>query len=231
MVTITLIGESLTETRDGNYYAYCQAVTKVEAPTASELEELSNKKAKTIEERHRERKGNLIKRYGTEVTPLLVEKDDNDWYPQLQLQYYLTVGNKYLTERDRRSLSQMKKQGSSKIFKPDVSKRQLSTQIKALQLIGIEQFLDPDAEFTKDSLANWFDERILKQKFGLKLEFKHQIRRDGKRVRVYQGCNINPDSRSVVLNNWLERDRSLISEQGVTPFPNNIINTEGVTAA
>ena len=242
------VGKSLTETRDRNYRDYCQAITKVEAPTASLLEKLSNKKAKTMEERHKERKGMLTKRYGVEVTPLLVEKDDNGWYPQLQLQYYLTVGNKYLAQRDRRSLLEMKKQGKGKVFKPDVNKRQLSIQIEALQLIGIEQFLDRDAEFTKDSLSDWFEEilklrfdiktvlgininpdkegaiavaqRILKQKLGLKLEFKHQVRRNGKRIRVYQGCNINPDRRSLIFDNWQERDCSYLTEIGVTPFAN-----------
>ena len=202
---------------------------------------MSNKRAKTQEERYRERKGQLIKRYGVEVTPELVEKDDRGWYPQLQLHYYLTVGNIYLAERDRRSISQLKKQGNNKFFKPDINKRQLSPQIKALQLIGIEQFLNPEAEFTKDSLADWFEmvvkwrfeiksilgvnihperdsaisvaQRILK-KLGLRLEFKHQIRTNGKPTRVYRGCNLNPDERALVFDNWLERD---LSQLAVTP--------------
>lgn len=254
-----LIRESLTETRDKNYHAYCQEIPKVKAPTKSELEKLSNKKAKTTGERYQERKGNLIKRYGTEVTPELVEKDDKGWYPKLQLQYYMTLGNNYLAQRDRRTLSQIQKQGKGKAFKPDINKRQLSSKVKALKVIGMEQFLDSNTEFTKDSLDNWFKEkilpfrsniktilgisinpekdsaiavaqRILKQKLGLQLDLKHQVRRNGKRVRVYGGCNLNLDHRSIVFDNWLERDKSLVSEQGVTPFPNNIITTEGVTA-
>ena len=230
-----IINEALKKTRTENYQAYCQAVPQVETLTDSELELLKNKRAKTPTERLVERKGNLIKRYGVEATSELVEKDDNGWYPQLQLHYYLTVGNKYLAQRDRQSLLVMKKQGNGKVFKPDVNKRQLSAQIKALQIIGIEQFLDKDAEFTKNSLSDWFEkilklrfdiktvlgininpdkdsaiavaQRILKQKLGLKLEFKHQVRRNGKRIRVYQGCNINLDRRSPVFDNWLKRER------------------------
>ncbi len=214
---------------------------------------MSNKRAKTKEERYKERKGQLSKRYGVEVTPELVEKDDRGWYPQLQLHYYLTVGNIYLTERDRRSLSRLKKPGNNRIFQPDINKRQLSAQIKALQLIGIEQFLDSEAEFTKDSLADWFEmvvkwrfeiktllgvsinpekdyaiavaQRILK-KLGLKLEFKHQIRINGERTRIYQGCHLNPDGRTLVFDNWLERD---LSQLAVTPFFKEDLYTGVVT--
>ena len=134
------IKEQIDDIRNQNYQEYCQAIPQAKTPTDAELEELGSKKAKTQEERHAERKGNLIKRYGIEVTPELVEKDDRGWYPQLQLQYYLTVGSKYLAERDRRSLSRIKEQGDNRAFKPDVNKKQLSAQVKTLQLIGIEQF-------------------------------------------------------------------------------------------
>ncbi len=252
LVNSELIKDQIKQTCQENYRQYCQAVPQVETPSDSELEALNNKRAKTKEERYQERKGQLIKRYGLEVTPELVEKDDNGWHPQLQLHYYLTVGNIYLAERDRRSLSQLKKQGNGKAFKPDINKRQLSPQIKALQLIGIKQFLNPEAEFTKDSLADWFEmvvkwrfdikillgvsinpeqdsaiavaQRILR-KLGLKLEFKHQIRINGKPTRVYQGCNLNPDGRSLVFDNWLERD---LSQSTVTPFSKEDLYREAV---
>ncbi|MDJ0903916.1 MAG: DUF3854 domain-containing protein [Xenococcus sp. MO_188.B8] len=253
LVNSELIKDQIKQTCQENYQQYCQAVPQVETPSDSELEALSNKRAKTKEERYQEQKGQLIKRYGVEVTPELVEKDDRGWYPQLQLHYYLTVGNIYLAERDRRSLSQLKKQGNGKIFHPDINKRQLSSQIKALELIGIPQFLNPDAEFTKDSLADWFEmvikwrfdiktllgvsinpekdsaitvvQRILR-KLGLKLEFKHQIRINGQPTRVYQGCNLNPDGRALVFGNWLERDSSQFT---VTPFSKEDLYT-GVMA-
>ena len=249
------VRDSIVETCQQNYRSYCQAVPKVETPSDSELEELSNKKAKTEDERLRERKSNLIKRYGVEVTPELVEKDDSGWYPQLQLHYYLTLGDRYLAERDRRSLLRIKEQGSGKAFKPDINKKQLSIQIKALRDLDLEQFLDPNAEFTKHSLADWFKkirearfqiqtilgvainpekdsaiavvQRILK-KLGLKLQFKHQVRIDGKPTRVYRGCNLNPDERLAVFDNWLERD---VSQSTVTPFFIEDIYTEGVTVA
>ena len=228
-----IINDGLKQTRSENYQQYCQEVPQKDAPSEKELEALNNKRAKTKEERLTERKGNLIKRYGIEVTPELVEKDDRGWYSKLQLHYYLTVGNIYLAERDRRSLSRIKEQGEGKAFKPDINKRQLSAQVKTLQLLGIEQFLDSEAEFTQESLQDWLElvielrfdiktilgvsihpeqdsaiavaQRILK-KLGQKLEFKHQIRIGGKPTRVYQGCKLDADGRGAVFEHWLERD-------------------------
>jgi Domain of unknown function (DUF3854) len=240
-----VVNESMGQTRSENYQRYCQAVPQVETPTDSELEELKNKRAKTKTERLAERKGNLTKRYGVEVTSELVEKDDNGWYSQLQLHYYLSVGNIYLAERDQRTLSKIKEQGNGKAFKPDINKRQLSAKVKALQLINIGQFLNLEAEFTNDSLQDWYStilkcrydiktilgvsinpdkdsaiavvQRILK-KLGLKLVKKHQVRRNGKRVRVYQGCHANTDGREFVFANWLDRDQQKSNDLDVTPF-------------
>jgi hypothetical protein len=252
-----VINEDLSKTRSENYQRYCQAVPLVETPTDSELEELKNKRAKTKTERLAERKGNLTKRYGVEVTPELVEKDDNGWYSQLQLHYYLTVGNIYLAERDQRTLSKIKEQGNGKAFNPDINKRQLSAKVKALQLINIEQFLNSEAEFTNDSLQDWYStilkcrydiktllgvsinpdkdsaiavvQRILK-KLGLKLVKKHQVRRNGKRVRVYQDGHANTDGRESVFANWLDRDQKKSNDLDVTPFSKEYIYTGDVTA-
>ena len=246
------VKDGLKETCEENCRNYCEKVSLAVTPSDAELEELGNKRSKTEPERLRERKGNLNRLYGVDVDPQLVERDDNGWYPALQLHYYLTVGNAYLAERDRRSLSTMKEHRLGKVFKPDINKRQLSAKVEALELIGIDRFLNPDAEFTKDTLDDWFREviklrfdikillgvtinpeqdsaiavaqRILK-KLELKLEFLHQVRIEGKPTRVYKGCNPDPDGRSLIFQNWLARE-------GVTPFCKEELYTkEGVTAA
>jgi hypothetical protein len=246
------VKEGLKQTREKNYQHYCASVASAVTPSEEELEELSNKISKTEEERAIERKGNLGRLYGVEVTPLLVERDDNGWYPQLQLHYYLSGGAIYLAEREKRSLTKIKQQGNGKIFKPDLNKKQLSAKVSALELIGIQQFLNPLHEFTKDNLVEWLEsvirfrfelktifgvavnpekdsaiavaQRLLK-KLGLKLEFKHQIRRDGKPTRVYRGCQLDPDGRDRVFLYWL-------GKEAVTPLSlEDIYLREGVTAA
>ncbi len=228
-----IIKQKVVQVCQENYRSFCQKVSTAPTLSERELEQLDCQKAKTETERLAERKGNLNKRYGIEVTPELVEKDDSGWYSQLQLHYYLTVGNIYLEGRDRRSLLQMSKQGNGKVFKPDINNRQLSAPIKALKILSIEQFLEPEREFTASSLTDWLEmiirfrhelksllgvsvnpekdsaiavaQRILKQ-LGLKLEFKCWRGDRSSKQRVYGGCNVDPDKRGEVFNNWLARE-------------------------
>ena len=232
-----IIRDRLKATALLNYQQYCQTIPKMTTPTSSELEQLNHKKAKTKEERYREKKGNLSRRYGLEVTPELVAKDDQGWYPQLQLHYYLTVGNAYLAQRDKRSLTKIEQQGQGKGFKPDINKKQLSTKIEALKLIKIEQFLDPEAEFTKDNLADWLElvincrsdlqailgvavhpekdsaiavaQRFLK-KLGLKLEFKCWRGERSSKQRIYSGCSVDADFRLQIFDYWFSLEEKNI---------------------
>lgn len=223
----------LKETRDMAYKLHCAEVAMISSPDHKELEVLKKKRAKTKEKRLSERKGNLENLYGVEVTPELVEKDDKGWHPQLQLHYYLTVGGQYLAKREEKAYNTTREQGKGKGFKPDINKKQLGAKVKALELLEIKQFLNSDAEFTKDNLKTWKDkavrwrfdiktalgvsihpekdsaiaiaQRILK-KLGLKLGFKKWAGGRANKHRVYSGCDCNPDSRNLVFEQWLARD-------------------------
>ena len=230
--------QEMTSSRDQNYREYCEQVSQQSQPSEEKLEELENKKAKTETERLMERKGKLSKRYGVEVTPELVEKDDRGWFPKLQLHFYLTLGNKYLAQRDKRSLNKLTELSNGKAFKPDVNKSLISIKIEALKKIGIEQFFDPHAEFSSQSLKEWFDKLNnpltrgqIKTIFGttihpekdtpigvaqrflamldLKLEFKWWRGGRKNKHRIYSGCNVNPDGRDKVFEMWLSQDEQL----------------------
>ncbi len=239
--TVNQVKEDIQQVRQENYQQYCTAVPRAVAPTESELKKLQDKKRKTEQERLIQRKGELAQNYGVEVTPELVKKDDNGWYGQLQLHYYLTIGRVYLAQRDRRSVIKMKEYGNESAFAPDVAKQLLLAKIKALELIQLEQFFDQSAEFTKHNLVDWFEmivqvrfelktvlgvtinpetdsgivvaQRIL-NKLGLKLKCDRQVRIDGKPVRFYKCCDPNLDGRDEVLAYWLKRDESLDSVTG-----------------
>ena len=225
-----VIKQEIKENCQENYLAYSKAVAGVETPTDTELEELKDKRAKTKIERLQEKKGNLVKKYGVEITPQLVESDDRGLYPQLQLHYYLSVGKAKLLERDRSSLTRLTEEGDGKVFTPDLNKRQLLAKVKALQVIFIEQFFNEGAEFSKESLADWLDlviqfrfdlksilgvsinpekdsaiavaQRFLK-KLGLKLEFKCWRGDRKNKQRIYSGCNVDVDRRSQIFDYWL----------------------------
>lgn len=250
------IKDQLNETRDENYIAHCKAVVKSITPSDKELDALADKRSKTQDERNQENKGNLLRKYGDriEVTTELVARDDNGWYGKLQLQYYLTMGRKYAELRNKKRLADLREQSDNKAFKPDLNKKLDIAQIKALELIDLKQFFDSSKTFTKNSLENWLENVVrfrreiktllgvsinpekdsaiavaqrLLAKLGLKLISKGQRRINGERVRLYQGCDMNPDKRSLVFETWLERDELNLS---VTPFRIDNYTGDGVPA-
>lgn len=165
----------------------------------------------------------------------MVKLDDDGWYPKLKLHYYLTIGKVFLPERDRQVLNQMAESGHGKVFKPDVNARLRSSQIAALEKLEILQFLNPEREFTSDSLREWFEkisqpiprsqiktilgmsinpardtpigvaQRLL-ELLGLKMECIGRLGSRGARARVYRGCNVDPDGREAIFSRWLVKD-------------------------
>ena len=230
------------ETQQENYQLHCEEVAAAETPSPSEQSELERRQAKTEPERQRQRKGELVKLYGDEITPDLVEKDDKGWYAKLRLHYYLTVGAEFLTERDKRRLLKMVKAGGGSVFKPDVNKQLRGAKTKTLEIINLTQFLDPEREFTSESLADWqktlisqrYDikiltgisispdkdetpiqlaQRILSQLFGLKLECVGKRGERGSQIRVYRGCSPNPDGRQEIFERWWSRERLSVEQE------------------
>ena len=236
-----VVNEEMKQVRDENYQVYREEVSEAPTPTDEKLKTLKKKRAKTKEERLMERKGDLTKRYGVEVTPEVVKKDDKGWYNQLKLHYYLTIGNIYLAQRDKCSLAKLTENSNGRAFKPDVNKRTISAKIKALEILGMKQFLDPEAKFTSNSLADWFEmikqyrheikillgvninpdkdspigaaQRILK-KLGLKLEKLYFRGSRQTKQRVYGGCQFDAE-RAAIFANWLERDEKIHQDESV----------------
>ncbi len=64
---------------DGELEKISQAIAQSETISDTEFKKLQDKKAKTKTERHQERKALLKERYGIDVAPGLVEKDDRGW--------------------------------------------------------------------------------------------------------------------------------------------------------
>jgi hypothetical protein len=45
-------------------------------------------------------------------------------------------------------------------------------------------------------------------KLDLQLISVGRKRRNGKQVRIYKGCNVNPDQRGEIFKRWLKRDEA-----------------------
>jgi hypothetical protein len=161
----------------------CKAVADAEDISESQLKKLQEKKVKTKPERHQERKALLQQRYGVEVTPALVWKDDESWYPQLRLHYFLTIGCEQLPARDaakakmqieagenlraERSLwgrfpstklrgvqSVDQSSGENAIWKPDFNRSQLLAKVLMLENMNIRYFLTPGVMFRGSDAAS-----------------------------------------------------------------------------
>jgi len=236
------VKEAVKHNKQEDYEIYQQNVSDIPSPTPSQLNSLEKKSTKTKQEQLQLRNGKLTQSYGIKVTPFLVAKDDKHWYSQLELQYFLTVGHKYLSFRDKRNLDKLTLRSPGKAFKPDVNKVTLSAKIRALELIDIWQFLDPKALFTSQSLKEWFEKILpyrfelyrllgvlinpnnnpikaaqqLLAKFDLKLEYKGRPGSRNNQQRTYGGANLNPDGRDAIFAHWLARDEKLYSPQTVS---------------
>jgi Domain of unknown function (DUF3854) len=224
--------EAIETAKATNYATERQGKMNASNPNDIEFAALKKKTAKTKGERNQESKGLLCRRYLTEdITDNLIIKDDKGWYPQLQLHYYLTIGNKHLSQRDNARLDLLTPDGQEP-FKPDSNRLCLSAKVKALQALQIEEFFGVDRVFTDDSLRKWHDRLLscrlqvkeilgisisptshpvraaqqILRKLGVKLTYLDRIRIDGILVRRYSGVDGSLDGRLDVFSRWLDRD-------------------------
>jgi hypothetical protein len=224
--------ESVKAASQELYGEECCAIANSENISDTEFKKLQDKKAKTKTERHQERKASLNERYGVDVTPELVWKDDDNWYPQLRLHYFLTLGWEQLAERDAKRAKSQIEAGESAVWKPDFNRGQLLPAVLILEELNIRYFLTPgvmfrgsDVElqnlkalavqhryFIRDYLGVSVSEGLsgitiiqkLLSKLGLKLNYVGRIGSRDNRERVYQF--IEPkDERDLVFAGWQNR--------------------------
>ncbi|MBD2479589.1 plasmid replication protein, CyRepA1 family [Anabaena sp. FACHB-83] len=230
------------------YSGQCLGVSESDDVSDAELKKLQEKRVKTQEERYQQRKGELSRRYEVEVTPELVEKDDDGWYPQLRLHYYLTVGRQFLTSRDSKRVKGLAEAGENSIWKPDFNKGQMLSSVRLLEELKLLQLLtsgeqlrgsdEQMQEFKAHALQHRYliknylnvtiSEKLtpvaiaqkLLNKIDLRLSYVGRLGPRGKRECVYKFVAAD-DGRSGIFSRWLSRE--LVS---VTP---NIDLTTSIT--
>ncbi|MBN3946191.1 MAG: hypothetical protein HWQ38_06755 [Nostoc sp. NMS7] len=151
------------------YAAECQAIANSDELSPSELKKLQDKRAKTKTERHQQRKAELSRRYEIDITPELVEKDDDGWYPQLRMHYYLTLGREFLTNRNAKRAKAQLEAGENSVWKPDFNKGQLLPAVLLLENLNLLQFLTPDVQLRGS------DEKLVEFK-ALAVKHRHVIK-------------------------------------------------------
>lgn len=241
------IKEAIDRIKQTHQETEAAQVAAAQAITEFDYQRLRDKRSKTPEERYTERKHSLSQRYGIEVTPSLKLKDDEGWYPQIRLHYYLLNDIELVQARDHQELAGHLERGNNKIALQDV--RLLGAQVQALRSLGVPELLNPNQEYRgsdpliehmaalacryardlKTVLNLTFHEEMsniqivqsLLQKLGLKLKCIRQERiPGGGRQRVYQ-FQPPDDEREEVFAAWRWRDQELQEQSGGTPPDNN----------
>ncbi|CAA9565375.1 DNA primase [uncultured Synechococcales cyanobacterium] len=231
-ISIASIKQQIDQIRQAHQEAEAQQVADAPATTEMEYQHLKDKRSKTLEERCAERKHFLSQRYGVEVTPDLKLKDDEGWYPQLRLHYYLLHDIELVNARDHKELAAHLERGNQKLALQDV--KFLGAQVQALRSLGIPELLNPHQQLRgsdpfiehlaglavqhsadlKTVLNLTFNEemtpiqivQLLLSKLGLKLKcIKQERLPGGSRQRVYQYLPPD-DAREQVFAAWQERD-------------------------
>ncbi|MFM8295166.1 MAG: plasmid replication protein, CyRepA1 family [Microcystaceae cyanobacterium] len=225
----------IKESTKANYRQHRENIASAPVLSLADYEQIKNAKTKTSAERLSERKTDLVMRYGLEdISPELIEADDRGLYGKLRMEYYLTVGNEFLTDRDLAKIEKLAPDGQ--VFLPDFNRVTLTAKIQALKILNLEQFLDPHQFHTGDSLAEWFKrvlacredirnilgisihperdtpisvaQRMLNQLFGTQMTCIQQKRLDErKRIRIYAMTNPNAHDRQQIFEHWRERDQ------------------------
>jgi hypothetical protein len=142
------ISQSIRKIKYQNQVSAANAVAKAKDIDYVEYESLLAKHALGNDERNQINKHTLWQRYGIEVTPQLKIKDDQGYYPQLLIHYYLTHESEYFRVRDQQELRQHLFSGDGKIFLPDL--KAYTLKVEVLRALGMQQFLEPGRKFSED---------------------------------------------------------------------------------
>lgn len=225
--------------RTRNQTAEAIAVSDSPEITAEEYFELQEQANQTAEKRYSKRKHELQRKYAVDqVTPEIKLKDDEGWYTQLRLHYYLTRDPEFVRLHDMQELEEHLERGDGKISVQDV--KLLTAQVEALRSFRILEFLTPGEKFrATDDLVQFIASTALacredmKTLFGLTITEKlapmaivqgllgkigvkltctgRDVAADGRRggPRVYKYFPPQ-DDRETIFAEWEKRDLSLL---------------------
>jgi Domain of unknown function (DUF3854) len=236
VATMQKAEEDLVMVRDLNRLTEAIAVVNAPDISESEYQQLHDKRSKTPEEHHAERKHELLRRYPIPITAELKLKDDEGWFPRIRLHYFLMYNPQLVRNRDLKEWEAHLERGSGKVALQDV--KLLTAQVELLRGLGVPELLNPDrkvratdADVERLALLCWRCPQDIKavlnltiteaitpiqivqallSKLGLKLTcIGRDQTDDGRRggIRVYQYQSID-DERGTIFAEWQQRDVS-----------------------
>jgi ATP:corrinoid adenosyltransferase len=142
LTVIEQIQQTLTQVRSANQKAEAEAVASSPEINPEKFEEISEKSAKTNQQRNSKRKHELRARYAVSVTPELTMKDEHGWYQQLLLHYYVTHDPLFVELRDTQEWQIHLERGAGKVALQDI--QLFTAQVEMLKAMGVLELLDVD---------------------------------------------------------------------------------------
>ncbi|MGB3693172.1 MAG: plasmid replication protein, CyRepA1 family, partial [Spirulinaceae cyanobacterium] len=176
--------KEIKQVRDTNYEVHCHQVPEAKDVPEEELQQLKDQKTKTPDQHRQVKKAVLKGKYGIEVTPSLVKRDDEGLFTKWRLDYYLTQGRKYLPHHDRRKAASRIFNGY--FFSPDLNRGLKSGAILTLEALGFNKLrVSPKSEHRNT------DPDLI--------EFKENCVLGAKAIKEWLGIKINPNSSPIVI--------------------------------
>lgn len=181
--------EIATANRDESYSEKCEEIANQVTIDDDRAQQIDASKSRTDEDEDQLHKYKLNKSYGVDVTPELVQLDDNGLYKKMRLLYFLTDGKQYLKPRDKAKLSNLLN-SKGQLWQPSANKSLLQGQINLLRKLDIVNVLmQPDREYRgADADLIKFKKRVIKHRYELKTMF---------------GIDINPAASAIAISNQL----------------------------
>ncbi|BAT52997.1 hypothetical protein NOS3756_19410 [Nostoc sp. NIES-3756] len=210
-----------------------------------EYDRLCAKHCLTDDERNRIQKYSLWQKYGVLVNPQLKLRDDQGYYTQLLIHYYLTHESEYFQIRDQQEWHQQLSWGNGKVFLPDL--KTYTLKVEAMRALGMQQFLEPERQFTEiDSDLIWLKNVVFQHSKQIKRVLGLDFIRCQERITaikvlsrllnllglklkrendVYQ---ISPESladgRQAIFSVWQQRDELILAHsQSIGYVTNNLL--------
>lgn len=218
----------LTNHKEKFYLADCVATKEEGNPDDEEFQQLKKQRQRTKSELRKFKHGSLARKYLVPVDEKLIAKDDDGWFPQIKLHYYLTLGRKFVEQKDRENATYHLNNGEGKIWSPVFNKKIMATRINFLELMGIPKLFELKEIKESDVLAivefgkkyqkdlqavginaNWDDKPIsvtkylLQNLFGLNITRVRRRGKKGEQEWIYSSVGVQwqrDDRKKLVLD-------------------------------
>lgn len=250
-----LIKAAVKEIRSEAQIEQALSVAESEQIDDQQYEALKNKRAKNESERLQQRKYELQKLYGVEVSPDLHIRDEARFYSKIRLHYLLMRTDSQIAEQaDVKQVGEMLVNGDGKtLYLPDLTPR--TARVRLLVALGVPDLIDPsrgEIRATDDDIASLVEKfkahrRTIKDVLGLgfsdkvlekpmqcvqllldKIGFKarsKRVRSESGLERVYT-VPTPQDERWQIFQNWDKRRDSVSEFDTVCSNPKYIVNKQ-----